>query len=91
MKKIKYATLKQIAKELGGDPYAEYSGRGMYGKFCAGVVIDYSVVSDLSEAIRDAGASAVLTKAGRSQDSMGLRTIIYWTDVTCPDAPEDEE
>jgi hypothetical protein len=91
MSTISYDTLRDIADAVGGRPYADYSGRGMYGRTCVGIVLDYNAVADLSEAIRDAGAEDVLDREGRSQDSLGLGTIIYWTGVTCEDAPDEDE
>lgn len=91
MSTISFYTLRSIADAVGGRPYADYSGRGMYGRTCVGIVLDYDAVADLSEAIADAGADEILDREGRSQDSLGLNTIIYWTGVTCEDAPEEEE
>lgn len=63
-------------------PYLDYSGRGMYGSKCVGVVGSFSqfakfiarlgsVDMELAEHFSDAV----------SQDSMGLDSIFYWTSL----------
>lgn len=91
MSTISYDTLRGIADAVGGRPYADYSGRGMYGRTCVGIVLGYDAIPDLSEAIADAYADEILDREGRSEDSLGLNAIIYWTGVTCEDAPDEEE
>jgi len=62
----------RLRKRLEANDYTprEYSGRGMGGKSCLGVTVDF--VGDLlaelpKEAIRTA-----------KQDAMGRQTIVYW-------------
>lgn len=86
---ITFEKLRQVAENVDGSVYPDYSGRGMYGATCVGIVLEDSTVADLALAIKDAGADEILTREGRSSDNMGLRTIIYWTGVTCEDTPED--
>ena len=69
----------------------DYSGRGMYGDQCFGIVVD-----DIGEAFgfiaQLASREAVLAQhenraddlrwmSGASMDSMGLSTIVYWPRV----------
>lgn len=68
------AFIDAICDELNADEVRDdYSGRGMYGKTCYGVVTK--------------NPEAVLMEAGRAglpvprQDSMGLSTIIYWPQI----------
>lgn len=92
---IDFDTLSEIADAVGGRPYPNYSGRGMYGRTCAGVVInDTSDLVALGHAI-----SANIESSGlrdrmlllTSTDSLGRGVIAYWTQVTCEDAPEEDE
>jgi len=82
---ITFEKLCQVAENVGGDAYPNYSGRGMYGATCVGIVLEDSAVADLSLAIKDAGADEILTREGRYFDNLGYNTIIYWTGVTCED------
>ena len=68
----KIATLKRVAEENGWD-YREYSGRGMYGAYCAGIDGDYATP------IIEAAAAAGIT--GARQDSMGKGVIVYWPSI----------
>lgn len=61
---------EEIADECDGLVRYGYSGRGMYGSQCYGIVTNRP-----SEAI-DAGREHGLT--GHRQDSMGLEYIVYW-------------
>lgn len=89
-KTITKAMLQDVASGVNGSARVHYSGRGMFGKTCVGVVVDYGAEMELSDAINDAGANKILKKRGWKQDSMGLRTIIYWEDVQIADAGEDD-
>jgi len=90
-KTIKYQTLKQIAEDVRGTARPFYSGRFMFGQDCVGIVLDSNYIQDLGVAIRDAGASKILTKsAGYREDTMGKSVIVYWEQVKCVDAPEEE-
>lgn len=65
-----------------GEVQENYSGRGMYGKTCVGVVLDnansiYDIMSDLAERENRMPAP--------SQDSMGLSTIFYWPRIQYED------
>lgn len=85
-------TARDLAYSVGMEPddalYLNYSGRGMYGRECFGIV---GTVSDLvgfvTEAVRR-GAVGDETVAGFVQyiedvstDNMGLDMIFYWQDV----------
>lgn len=50
-----------------------YSGRGMYGDSCWAIVTDNSTA-----VIENAGAHGLF---GAKIDSMGLKTIVYWTQL----------
>lgn len=91
---IGFNTLSEIASAVDGDTYANYSGRGMYGRTCVGIVLEDSELLKLGMAITDIVEDESLVNrlvGGYSTDSLGLRTIVYWQGVTCEDAPEDED
>lgn len=62
--------LEETAQEVGGDIREGYSGRGMYGDECYGIVCD-----DATECIEVASAKGL---TGARTDSMGTRTIVYY-------------
>jgi hypothetical protein len=90
--KISNELLKDISQEVYGNVRTDYSGRGMYGDTCVGIVV--SDVLELGAAIarfvEDEELREELTINSRT-DSMGMDTIVYWTRVTCDDADEDED
>jgi hypothetical protein len=92
---ISYELLEEIAQEVDGSTRTDYSGRGMYGNACVGIV-----ASDLVELLELGAAIArvvedeelrdeLLSKS--RTDSMGYDTIVYWPYVTCNDAPDEDE
>lgn len=62
--------LRDIADDTGGDFREDYSGRGMYGEECVGIVTDTPM-----HVIEEAAEKGI---RGAKQDSMGKRTIVYW-------------
>lgn len=75
----------------------DYSGRGMYGSYCLGVVIEegsaISFVADIldSSVEFDRGELAQLLRSAR-EDSMGHGTILYFPQVVWQDRwDEDSE
>lgn len=67
--------LKETADEIGGDFREGYSGRGMYGKECWGIVCD-----DETECIEVAATKGL---KGAKTDNMGRRIIVYYPDLEC--------
>ena len=62
-----------LADELGGEVQLDYSGRGMFGAQCLGIVCE-----DSEEIIRNAlGRGLPRGKV----DSMGKRKIVYWPEI----------
>lgn len=74
MKKSKSQIIRDMADEGFGKLVEEYSGRGMYGATCLGLIIDQSIQSVIEEA-----ASRGLR--GASSDNMGKQNIVYWPAV----------
>jgi len=66
--------INEIAAEVGGTVRTSYSGRGMYGKTCVGIVCD-----NASECLEVAGAHGI---RGGVVDSMGLSVIVYWPKIS---------
>ena len=71
--------LRAIIDIVGYDT-CSYSGRGMYGKECIGIVTDEPVRAVLSGLIRECANvdEAADIVVGHRTDNMGLSTIIYW-------------
>ncbi len=64
-----------------------YSGRGMYGDTCVGVVLgDYANAWTLALAIADVnnGDADLFGLPEPRTDSMGLGTILYWPGLKWP-------
>lgn len=80
-----------------------YSGRGMYGDECVGIVADDPVLFafdlavltadiDRDDPIMPSDLRDELEHIGNPcSDSMGLSTIWYWTRVTVADDVEDDQ
>jgi hypothetical protein len=65
-----------LAKQFGRDEESlriEYSGRGMLGKTCYGIITDSP--DELIEEAESQGLTGALT------DEMGMSTIAYWQHV----------
>lgn len=82
-------TLGEIIRKLCKDNDLEcrdnYSGRGMYGKTCYGIVTDniFYVVTTLCDMIRDEGYESATGIIGEVRtDSMGLDKIVYFPSIT---------
>lgn len=65
--------IKEIANEVGGTVRTDYSGRGMFGKTCMGVICE-----DPNECLEAAGSLGV--RGGRI-DNMGKQYIVYWPTI----------
>lgn len=65
--------VRHIALEVGGELRTDYSGRGMYGATCYGIV-----TNDATFCIETAAEHGV---KGASVDSMGTKVIVYWQSI----------
>ncbi len=87
------------AIESAGFEVRSYSGRGMNGRYCLGVVLDRNVSSfELAAKIAgelldadDADAIADLANLRVCQDSMGLGVVVYFPAIPYEDEDEDED
>jgi len=67
--------IEEISEEVGGEVRYDYSGRGMFGRQCMGIVTgNPQLVIDLAKKHRKLKQYC--------QDNMGLEYIIYWPYVT---------
>jgi hypothetical protein len=74
---IKMAIREKIisrATEMGLNVYHDYSGRGMFGKTCLGVV---GSMQDLDTLLSEIKGSA----QGLRKDNMGMDYIYYWPGI----------
>ena len=69
----KIIIIEEVADAVGGELYRDYSGRGMFGAKCLGIVH-----ADPRAVIEEAAARGL---RGASQDSMGRDFIVYWPGV----------
>ena len=68
-----FEKLEAIAEQIDGDFRASYSGRGMGGRTCAGIVTD-----DPISCIEIAAQRGI---SGAKVDSMGRQSIVYWPTI----------
>lgn len=91
--KIDFDTLSDLAYDADGTAYPNYSGRGMYGKTCVGIVIEENDLLKLGISIAnlfDDDVKEYLADNYKT-DTMGHKVIVYWQGLTCEDAPEEED
>lgn len=68
-----------------------YSGRGMYGKNCIGVVLEYTTAWTLALALADRnnGNMDLFDLDAPREDDMGMRArIYYWPQLEWPEGEE---
>ena len=86
--------LDSIAYEIEGTPRYQYSGRGMYGKTCVGIVCEQRDLLRLGYAIGEYIGDSELRDImlnGYTLDDMGRSIIIYWTGIAIMDGVTDDE
>jgi hypothetical protein len=73
----------------------DYSGRGMYGKYCLGVDLDTTsgFISTVGRYVRgEDDEDEIMRKLDSySSDSMGLGIIVYWPSVPYEGSEDDED
>jgi hypothetical protein len=91
--------LNDLASTSGGETYFGYSGRGMFGAECVGITLpsmtDFITLGCALQVMYDNGEIdgtlfGELTNHA-STDNMGRSIIIYWSGVSCDDAPSDDD
>ena len=76
--------MEDFCQEREFDFRDDYSGRGMFGRKCVGIVIDsgtnsLEMIMELTEMLIDNDIEYVSEKIGAiRQDNMGMGTIIYF-------------
>lgn len=97
MNRIDYNIIRDAAQEIGSyganTIRTDYSGRGMYGRECFGIVVDS--VAELLDfwtgiVIEDEWTAGQLARDAR-EDGMGQRTIVYFPGWQLDNAQDDEE
>tara|TARA_B110001454_G_scaffold96476_1_gene91348 strand:- start:32 stop:289 length:258 start_codon:yes stop_codon:yes gene_type:complete len=75
-----YEAIENAAASVNGRIYADYSGRGMFGDNCIGVVLkDESDLFRFSAYLDD----ALVERLGSPElDALGLAVIAYWPRFT---------
>lgn len=84
--------IMSTAERFDGD-VRSYSGRGMYGKTCLGIVADsaqfvMSFILDVQQ--DDPDLAAILSSQPMRTDDMGLSIILYWPGISF-DAEDNDE
>lgn len=85
--------LEEIAQEVDGSTRTDYSGRGMYGSTCVGIVASdlLQLGAAIARVVEDNDELRDELLSNSRTDSMGYDTIVYWTRVTCSDAPDEDD
>jgi hypothetical protein len=65
--------IADVAEEVDGTVRYDYSGRGMYGKSCVGIVC-----GNKTECIEAAARKGL---KGARTDAMGRHAIVYWPKI----------
>lgn len=70
-----------LAWDIGGEIYENYSGRGMYGKACMGITVDnlYKALFNLGRESENYSFSNELERL--EVDNMGRNCIIYFPKI----------
>jgi hypothetical protein len=74
-------TIREVALAVDGTVRAAYSGKGMYGRLCYGIVCE-----NPNRCLEEAGNRGLTHGL---VDSMGLQSIVYWPHVTNGGVIED--
>ena len=72
--------LHNAAHIVDGEIYPDYSGRGMYGDECVGIILKNE--GDLFTFARQLDDELAELLGNPTWDSMGLREIAYWPKVS---------
>ena len=64
--------MQELAKLVAGAVHYPYSGRGMFGKVCFGIVCEASFIDELYDKAEELGLPEP------KLDHMGLDYIVYW-------------
>lgn len=66
--------VEEVAREVDGRVRTDYSGRGMFGKTCYGIVC-----ANINECLEVAGKHGL---RNARTDNMGKNYIVYWPGIT---------
>lgn len=91
---MSFEQIREAFENAGYEPRS-YSGRGMYGKECLGVVCSDPITAILEtlQAVEDEATLRDLISDlfDPSEDSMGRDSIVYWTRIVWEDEEKDED
>ena len=75
-----FQQFQQLAEEIGGDVYENYSGRGMFGERCLVITVDnlYFSLFDLGRLVESMEIDFSHMMAELRVDNLGTRDIIYF-------------
>lgn len=77
--------LRQAADEAGVRLRESYSGRGMWGTACIGVVVDdYEQAGEFRAALRAIHPELEKALGSSRSDSLGRGVIVYWPAMQVP-------
>ena len=76
-------SLRDTAENYDARFVDDYSGRGMYGKTCVGVILEYD---DITEIMFDVYDETGYRLPPPHTDSMGMDTIYYWPGLKVEEA-----
>lgn len=87
--------IKDYCKDNDYSFYSDYSGRGMFGRKCVGVVCDnpFEVLVDIVDTLMSEGYDSVRDSLGAvNLDCLGTSKILYFPSVEYEeDSIDDEE
>lgn len=75
-----FQQFQQLAEEIDGDVYENYSGRYMNGKTCLGIMVDnlYFSLFDLGYVVASNGIDFARELNDLRTDNLGTKDIIYF-------------
>ena len=80
-----FSVLQEGADNIGADLRRNYSGRGMFGKECIGIVGPLASLVHVVMHVTLEDPALALELLNISHDSMGLDMIFYWPGLQAPE------
>lgn len=78
--------IRSFCDDCGCNYYEKYSGRGMFGRYCAGIVTDrgmIEVILELADYLHKCGVDNVKEELGRvCYDNLGLDMVVYFPSIS---------
>lgn len=89
--KITFELLLDTFENLGFEVYPNYSGRGMYGKKCVGVIFSDSLALNVAMVTLELMSRGCNSReierlfSSSATDSLGIREILYFPRIETPE------